>query len=227
MSGTAAPPQASSDERLRPQPMWRRALVRPSVGAAIAAIVVFLFFSAMDQTGTFNSPSGVASWMGVSASYGIMACAVALLMISGEVDLSSGVMTGSTGLLLGILVSEVGLSFWLALVVVVAFAVLIGFMNGMLVTWTRLPSFIVTLATMFVLLGANSGVTQAITGQVRVGGIDQADGYGLAQWVFGSRLDSSWPFTVSVGWWLLAIVVGTWVLQRTRQGNWIYAVGGD
>ena len=32
---------------------------------------------------------------------------------------------------------------------------------------------------------------------------------------------------MSVGWWLLVIVVGTWVLQRTRQGNWIYAVGGD
>ena len=229
MSSPAAPSteQDRVDERLRHQPLWQRALVRPSVGAAIAAVVVFVFFSAVDETGTFNSPSGVASWMGVSASYGIMACAVALLMISGEVDLSSGVMTGSTGLLLGILVSEVGLNFWVALLVVVLFAVLIGFMNGMLVTWTRLPSFIVTLATMFVLLGANSGVTQAITGQVRVGGIDQADGYALAQWVFGSRLDSKWSFTVAVGWWLLAIVVGTWVLQRTRQGNWIYAVGGD
>jgi simple sugar transport system permease protein len=73
----------------------------------------------------------------------------------------------------------------------------------------------------------NSGVTQAVTGQVRVGGIDQATGYTAAQWVFGSRLDSSWPFTVSVGWWLLVIILGTWVLQRTRQGNWIYAVGGD
>ena len=156
-----------------------------------------------------------------------MACAVCLLMISGEVDLSSGVMTGSTGLLLGLLISEVGMGFWPALAIVIVFAVCIGLINGLLVTWTKLPSFIVTLATMFVLLGANSGVTQAITGQVRVGGIDEATGYTAAQWVFGSRLDASWPFTVSVGWWLLVIIVGTWVLQRTRQGNWIYAVGGD
>jgi simple sugar transport system permease protein len=136
-------------------------------------------------------------------------------------------MTGSTGLLLGLLISEAGMGFWPALAIVIVFAVCIGLINGLLVTWTKLPSFIVTLATMFVLLGANSGVTQAITGQVRVGGIDQASGYTAAQWAFGSRLDSSWPFTVSVGWWLLAIIVGTWVLQRTRQGNWIYAVGGD
>lgn len=216
-----------TDERLRRQPLWRRLLVRPSVGALLAATVVFLFFSAADETGTFTSPQGSASWLGVSASYGIMACAVSLLMISGEVDLSSGVMTGSTGLLLGMLVTEVGMNFWLALLVVVLFALGVGFMNGMLVTWTKLPSFIVTLATMFVLLGLNSGVTQAVTGQVRVGGIDQADGFGLAQWIFGSRLDTSWPVTVASGWWLIAIIAGTWVLQRTRQGNWIYAVGGD
>ena len=223
----ASPPATKDDERIRHTPLWRRMLVRPSVGALIAAIVVFLFFSSVDSTGTFNSPSGVTSWMSVSASYGIMACAVALLMISGEVDLSSGVMTGSTGLLLGLLISEAGMGFWPALAIVLVFAVSIRLLNGLLVTWTRLPSFIVTLATMFVLLGVNSGVTQAITGQVRVGGIDRATGYTTAQWVFASRLDSAWPFTVAVGWWLAAILVGTWVLQRTRQGNWIYAVGGD
>ncbi len=223
-----APTEApGSDERLRRQPLWQRIFVRPSVSAALAAIVVFVFFSLVDATGTFNSPAGIASWMGVSASYGIMACAVSLLMISGEVDLSSGVMTGSTGLLLGMLISELGWNFWAALAVVVLFAVGIGLLNGMLVTGTKLPSFIVTLATMFVLMGLNSGVTQLVTGQVRVGGIDRAEGFPLAQWVFGSRLDSTWPFTVSVGWWLLVIVLGTWVLQRTRQGNWIYAVGGD
>lgn len=227
MAAVAPAPVERPDERVRRLPVWRRMLVRPSVGALIAAIVVFLFFSAVDSTGTFNAPSGVTSWMSVSASFGIMACAVALLMISGEVDLSSGVMTGSTGLLLGLLISEAGMGFWPALGIVLVFAIAIGLLNGLLVTWTRLPSFIVTLATMFVLLGLNSGVTQAITGQVRVGGIDEAAGYSAAQWVFGSRLDTAWPFQVSVGWWLLAILGGTWVLQRTRQGNWIYAVGGD
>lgn len=222
---TATPPTA--DERLRAVSAWRRMLVRPSVGAAVGAFVVFIFFASVDATGTFTSPGGVASWLDVSASYGIMACAVALLMIGGEFDLSAGVMTGSTGLLLGILTTVVGLNFWMAFLLVLAFAILIGVMNGLLVTWTKLPSFIVTLSTMFVLLGLNSGVTLLITGQVRVGGIDTADGYGLAQWVFGSRLDSVWSVTVEVAWWLLLIAVGTWVLQRTRWGNWIYAIGGD
>jgi simple sugar transport system permease protein len=226
MSSTATP-APGTDERLRTVPLWRKWLVRPSVSALLAALVVFVFFAAVDQTGTFTSPNGVASWMGVSASLGIMACAVSLLMISGEVDLSSGVMTGSTGLLLGMLTTTWNVNFWIALLLVAAFALAVGFMNGMLVTWTKLPSFIVTLATMFVLMGLNSGVTQAVTGQVRVGGIDEASGFSQAQWVFGSRLDSEWSFSVAVGWWLLVIIAGTWLLQRTRQGNWIYAVGGD
>ncbi len=70
---TAGGASAATDERLRREPLWRKLLIRPSVGAAIAAIVVFIFFSLADSTGTFHSPSGVASWMGVSASYGIMA----------------------------------------------------------------------------------------------------------------------------------------------------------
>lgn len=228
MSAPAVPPvQAAVDERLRQVPTWRKVLVRPSVGALLATVMVFVFFSAVDKTGTFDSPAGIAAWMAVAASYGIMACAVSLLMIAGEFDLSSGVMTGSTGLLLGMMTGHAGWNFWLALVVTIVFALLIGFINGMLVTWTKLPSFIVTLSTMFVLMGLNSGVTQAVTGQVRVGGIEQAPGYRAAQWVFGSRLDSSWAFTAAVGWWLLLIGLGTWVLQRTRYGNWIYAVGGD
>lgn len=226
MSAPVAP-AVRGDERVRQVPTWRRWLVRPSVGALLATVMVFLLFSAVDETGTFNSPAGIAAWVGVAATYGIMACAVSLLMIAGEFDLSSGVMTGSSGLLLGIMTGHARWSFWLAVVVTIVFALLIGFINGMLVTWTKLPSFIVTLSTMFVLMGLNSGVTQAVTGQVRVGGIDQAPGYPAAQWVFASRLDSSWAFTAAVGWWLLLIVVGTWVLQRTRYGNWIYAVGGD
>ena len=115
----------------------------------------------------------------------------------------------------------------MALAIVIVFAILMGLMNGLLVTWTKLPSFIVTFSTMFVLLGLNCGVTLAVTDQVRVGGIDEADGFGLAQWVFGSTLDSSWSFTVELRLVDIADRVGTWVLQRTSSGNWIYAIGGD
>ena len=81
---------------------------------------------------------------------------VALLMIGGEFDLSAGVMIGSSGLLLGYLDHFPDLNIWPAIVVVMLFGVAVGLLNGVTVLKTRLPSFIVTLATFFVLQGVNA-----------------------------------------------------------------------
>lgn len=112
--------------------------------------------------------------------------AVALLMIGGEFDLSAGVMTGSTGLLMGFLAAEAGWNVWLAMAVSLVFALMVGFLNGLLVIKTTLPSFIVTLGTFFILRGANVGVTKLITDEVRVTGIDDAPGFESARAVLGS-----------------------------------------
>ena len=179
-SGSGTPPVAAHPRA----PLGRGAASPPSSCSSSSPLA--------DATGTFNSPAGVTSWMSVSASYGIMACAVCLLMISGEVDLSSGVMTGSTGLLLGLLISEVGMGFWPALAIVLVFAVLHRADQrparhlDQAAELHRHPGHDVRAAGR-----RTPGVTQAITGQVRVGGIDEAAGYTAAQWVFGSRLDST------------------------------------
>jgi len=92
---------------------------------------------------------------------------------------------------------------------------------------TRLPSFIVTLATFFVLQGANLGVTKAITGTVRVAGLADVPGYESASKVFSDTFWSPHNFRLSVIWWIVIAAVATWVLSRARAGNWIFAVGGD
>ena len=86
-------------------------------------------------------------------------------------------MTGTAGLMMGILATEVGMNIWFAIVLTLAAATGIGFVNGYMVMKTKLPSFIVTLATFFILQGVNLGVTKVITDQVTVGGIDLAAGY--------------------------------------------------
>jgi simple sugar transport system permease protein len=151
---------------------------------------------------------------------------VALLMIGGEFDLSAGVMTGSSGLMMGILATEVGMNIWLAIVLTLIAATTVGFINGYMVMATKLPSFIVTLATFFILQGVNLGVTKAITNQVSVGGIDLAAGYASADKLFGGSF-SSHDFRVTVLWWIAITALATWVLARTRVGNWIFGVGGD
>jgi simple sugar transport system permease protein len=92
---------------------------------------------------------------------------------------------------------------------------------------TRLPSFIVTLATFFVLQGVNLGVTKAITNQVSVSNIDTASGYTSADKIFGGTFWSPHDFQITVLWWIAITALATWVLTRTRVGNWIFGVGGD
>jgi simple sugar transport system permease protein len=92
---------------------------------------------------------------------------------------------------------------------------------------TKLPSFIVTLATFFILQGVNLGVTKAVTDQVSVGGLDLAAGYESANKIFGGSFWAPHDFRISVLWWIAITALGTWVLTRTRVGNWIFGVGGD
>jgi simple sugar transport system permease protein len=220
-----APAPAPADERLARVGLVARLLQRPEFGALLGAIAVFVAFSITgDQFGTLG---GAARWTDVASTYGIMAVVVALLMIAGEFDLSAGVMTGTAGLLLGLLMTEADLNTWLAIGLTLLFAAAVGALNGIVVVSTRLPSFIVTLATFFVLRGLNLGVTKQITGTVRVAGLDKVPGFDAAARIFASDFWSPYGFRISLVWWIGFTLVATWVLMRTRIGNWIFAVGGD
>jgi simple sugar transport system permease protein len=223
----AAPPPAVpvADERLANISMASRILRRPEIGALLACVVVAIFF--WSQNALFLQLDGIANWTDVASTIGIPAVLVALLMIGGEFDLSAGVMTGSAGLMLGILATEVGMNIWIAIVLTLIAATAVGFGNGYMVMKTKLPSFIVTLATFFILQGVNLGVTKAITNQVSVSGLDTASGYDSAYKIFGGHFWSPHDFQVTVLWWIAITILATWLLARTRVGNWIFGVGGD
>jgi simple sugar transport system permease protein len=224
--GTAPPPPAKpGDERLAQITPMARLLRRPEIGAAIAAVVIANFFST--QSSLFLKLDGISNWTDVASTIGIPAVLVALLMIGGEFDLSAGVMTGSAGLMVGILGTELDWNIWIAIVVTLIAATGVGFLNGYMVMRTKLPSFIVTLATFFILQGVNLGVTKAITSEVSVSGIDKVAGYDSANKIFGGSFWSPHDFRITVLWWIGITIVATWVLARTRVGNWIFGVGGD
>ncbi|HWM01505.1 MAG TPA: ABC transporter permease, partial [Actinophytocola sp.] len=198
---------------------------RPEIGSLLGALVVFVFFSIVADK--FLTMSGVATWLDDSATLGIMAVAVAMLMIGGEFDLSAGVMTASTALVTAIFATQVGLNVWFALLLSLIFALGVGALNGWLVTRTGLPSFIVTLGTFLALQGLNLGVTRLITDSVQVSGMRAADGYESSGFVFASTVGiGDTPFQISIVWWVGFTAVAAWVLLRTKFGNWIFAVGG-
>jgi simple sugar transport system permease protein len=222
---TSSPATTSADERLERLGLLTRLMRRPELGAILGALVVFLFFAiTADQFATLR---GAARWTDVASTLGIMSVAVALLMIGGEFDLSAGVMTGSAGLLMGILSTEVGMSIWPAIALTFVFAACVGFINGYMVVRTGLPSFIITLATFFILRGVNLGGTKAITDTVRVGGLRDVAGFDGAQRILASDFWAPHNFRISLLWWIALTALATWVLMRTRVGNWIFGVGGD
>jgi simple sugar transport system permease protein len=222
---TAVEPSTSVvDERLADVSLLTKLARRPELGALMAAAVIAVFFAL--TTDDFGTLDGAANWTDVASTLGIPAVAVALLMIGGEFDLSAGVMTGSAGLFMGIMATEVGMNIWVAILLTLVAAAGVGFLNGYVVLKTRLPSFIVTLATLFVLYGLNLAVTKEITGTVRVSGLSTVSGYESAFDIFGGSF-STYDFRISVLWWVAITILATWVLARTRVGNWIFGVGGD
>jgi simple sugar transport system permease protein len=217
-----------TDERVQRVSLFTKALRRPELGALIGALLIFIIFALVDTTGQFAQLQGAAGWTKFAAPIGIVSIFVALLMIAGEFDLSSGVMVGSAGLLLGNLISEAGMGVWPAILTTLVFAALVGLANGFLVIKTGLPSFIVTLATFFVLKGINLAVTKLITGTVRVDGVDTGEGFETARSWFATKIEfGGASFQVSVLWWIGFTIFATWLLTRTTFGNWIFASGGD
>ena len=228
------------DERVSSSHWWAPILRRPEIGAMAGALAIFLFFTV--RTDSFLEPAGASTWIFNASSIGIMAVAVSLLMIGGEFDLSAGAMIGTTGLTTGILMTEFDTNVWVAILVALAIALFIGAVNGYLVMWTGLPSFIVTLGTFFVLQGVNLAVTKILIDKVSVTGLQNADGYSDGRRLFGSKLDIDMPWIpwledtdvkttltlyAATFWFVGVTALATWVLLRMRAGNWIFAVGGS
>jgi simple sugar transport system permease protein len=213
-----------ADERVRSQGLTRVLLNRPELGAVAGAILVWIIFAVLAGDSGFLSLNGTATYLEVAAQVGIIGSAVALLMIAGEFDLSVGSMVGAAGMIVAIGIGEFGWPVWLAVVAAFAFALLIGFINGYIVVRTKLPSFIVTLGTLFILRGVTIGLTRTITGRTQVGGLGTAtDGDPLAA-IFTTDIG---PFDIAVVWWLGLALVATFILQRTSFGNWIFGAGGS
>ncbi|MEU5879283.1 ABC transporter permease [Spirillospora sp. NPDC047279] len=225
MGQAVARPPLAADERVARRSPFRRLLGRPELGALIGAVVVFVFFSVVADA--FLQTSSFSTVLYAASTFGIMAVGVSLLMIGGEFDLSAGVMV-TTSALVGALVSyQLTLNVWAGVLISLVVTLGLGFLNGLLYVRTGLPSFIITLATFFMLAGANLGVTKAVTGNVATDSIRDMDGFATARNVFASDVTiGGVNVNITVFWWILFVAIATWILLRTRAGNWIFAVGG-
>jgi simple sugar transport system permease protein len=151
-------------------------------------VAVFVFFGLFAfDSGMFNA-QGIMNWSIVSAQFMIIAVGACLLMISGEFDLSVGSMIGFAGMMIAIFGVTLGWPMWMAIIVTFVICVAFGGLNGYIVVKTGLPSFIVTLATLFILRGFTIFIPQTVERKTIIGGIrEAAEGDWLAP-IFGAKI---------------------------------------
>ena len=245
-----ADPQA--DERVRQIPWWRKALIRPELGSMVGTVAIFTLFAFFAYDSGMFKPQGIMNWSIVSAQFMIIAVGACLLMIAGEFDLSVGSMIGFAGIMIAVFGVVLEWPIWIAILITFVICCSIGALNGLIVVRTGLPSFIVTLAFLFILRGFTIFIPQTIERKTIIGGIrDVAENDWLAP-VFGGKIARpvfQWLGDIGVietfqrgtregqpvvdgipmliVWAILLIIFGHILLSRTRFGNWIFAAGGD
>jgi simple sugar transport system permease protein len=195
-------------------------LRRPETGSFIGLVAVFAFFSVFGGQ-TFLSASGAASWLNIAAELGIIALPVGLLMIAGHLDLSVGSVIPASSMTVAIVSGHYGLPMPVGIAASLGLGLAIGWLNGTLIVRTDLPSFVVTLGTLFAVAGLTLGLSVIVAGSTSVA--LKADPISKA--IFGDFIDGK--FEVVLLWWIAAMAATGFLLSRTRYGNWILALGGD
>ena len=196
------------------------------MGALIGAVGIFILFLIVAPP--FRSPEAMATVLYASSTIGIMAVGVGLLMIGGEFDLSSGVAVTTASLAASMLSYNLHLNLWVGALLALCISLAVGFFNGYMVMRTKIPSFLITLSTFLMLTGINLAVTKLVAGQVATPSVSDMQGFDSGKAVFASSV-SLGPVSlrITVLWWILFTVIATYVLFKTRVGNWIFAVGGN
>ncbi|MEU9579346.1 ABC transporter permease [Streptomyces chilikensis] len=226
MSPAAPAAAAPADERLLRTSPLRRLLGRPELGAVVGAVAVFVFFAFAADS--FLRASSLSTVLYAASTIGIMAVPVALLMIGGEFDLSAGVLVTTSALVSSMFSYQMTANVWVGVGVSLLVTLAVGAFNGFMLTRTRLPSFIITLGTYLMLIGMNLGFTKLISETVSTKTVADMEGFPEAKAVFASTLTlGGISFKITILWWLLLIALASWILLRTRAGNWIFAVGGN
>ena len=244
----AAAVKKIQDERLREVSLLTKIMRRPELGALAGLVLVTIFFLSTADSSMFTL-AGIMNILSPASQLGILAIAAALLMIGGEFDLSIGSRVAFTGLVFGAFITLSGWPLLVAIAATFVVAAVLGALNGQMVIRTRLPSFIVTLAFLFILRGLSLvGLKWATGGSTQMRGIGDQAGEGLIREIFSgvafegvfswlaahdviAKFPNGTPtvtgMPVSIVWFILFALAATWLLLRTRAGNWIFAAGGD
>lgn len=185
---------------------WRQYVVY------IGFVVVFAYF-AVTQGGDFLNATTLVNIITQAAPITVMAVGTVFVLSIGEIDLSIG-STVALAALGSAVTLQATHQWWLAALAGVAIGAAIGLINGIFITLVRLPSFLVTLATM----GLVTGLAQQLTNLQSVPVTEP-----VFSWIFGGGTLLGIPILI---WWTaLVVAIGWHVLRQRAFGAHVLAVG--
>ena len=193
---------------------------RPESGSILGLVVVFVFFAIFGGA-TFVGAAGFSSWLNVAAEIGIVALPIGVLMIAGELDMSIGAVIPAASLTMAVVSGYYGAPDILGIVASLCVGLLVGFVNGLLVVRTGVPSLIVTIGTMFGVMGLTLGFSVLLTGSTSTAIIPGA----VTQMLLGQFVGGM--FAILIFWWAIIGAAFYYLLHVSPVGNWIFALGGD
>ena len=189
---------------------------KENLGNIIALVVLCIFLTLFPGTSqSFPTLKNVFNVLRQISINLLLACGMTMVIILGGIDLSVGSTIALSGVLAAGCVSRYNMSIPLAMLIGVLIGLVIGLFNGMVISKTTIPPFIVTLATMNIARGL-SGV---YTGGSPVRVVSKQ-----WQWIGAGYL---WIFPVPVIIMLIIFIISILIMNRTKIGRYIYAVGGN
>ena len=190
--------------------------LKENIGIIIALVVLCIFLSVNPITrDSFLTQKNVFNVLRQISSNLFLACGMTMVIILGGIDLSVGSIIALSGCVAAGCVARYNLPIGVAILVGLLVGLMVGMFNGFVISKTTIPSFIVTLATMNIA----KGLAYVYTGGSPVRVVTQ-------EWQFiGAGYIGAIPTPVII--LVLVLAVTALIMNKTKMGRYIYAVGGN
>lgn len=199
---------------------FRRFFSYPATYTLFVFVALLVFFGIFSTDHSFFKIANLTALARLAPDLGIVALGVGMLMIAGGFDLS---VASTIPLSSFVFTKLLGWGTPLIFCMIVTFisGILVGYLNGVMVTRTKLPSFIVTLGTMLFWRGLVYAASRMMP-------------IGIRAWLdFGSWIEK--VFVGSIGgvlpvqilWFLFFAIVLSIILHVHKFGNWVFVTGDN
>lgn len=190
--------------------------IKKNGGILIALAIIILFWSLSPATSSvFLQTKNILNVLRQISTNALLACGMTMVIILGGIDLSVGAIIALSGCVSAGCVLFYNLPVVVSMVIGILIGVAFGALNGILICKTTIPPFIVTLATMNIA----RGLSKVYTGGNPLGVSND-------EWKFiGAGYTAGIPNPVWI--MLVVLVISSIILNKTKFGRHLYAVGGN